>query len=93
LSDWSFAQKDEQEQLAKLEHFSVLKKAASGDKEILIALYEYSTPNDPAMKFVAKADQPLYQKTAPVVPIGWGNNRLQALSACLAMIRKFPYEE
>jgi len=93
LSDWSFAQKDEQEQLAKLEHFSVLKKAASGDKEILIALYEYITPNDPAMKFVAKADQPLYQKTAPVVPIGWGNNRLQALSACLAMIRKFPYEE
>ena len=93
MSDWSFAQKDEQEQLAKLEHFSVLKKAASGDKEILIALYEYITPNDPAMKFVAKADQPLYQKTAPVVPIGWGNNRLQALSACLAMIRKFPYEE
>jgi hypothetical protein len=93
VSDWSFAQKDEQEQLAKLEHFSVLKKAASGDKEIQITLYEYITPNDPAMKFVAKADQPLYQKTAPVVPIGWGNNRLQALSACLAMIRKFPYEE
>jgi hypothetical protein len=45
------------------------------------------------MKFVARANQPLYQKTAPVVPIGWGNNRLSALSACLNMIRKFPYEE
>lgn len=93
MSDWSFAQEDAQEQLAKLEHYSVIKKTPGGDKEILIALYEYHTPQDPAMKFVARADQPLYQKTAPVVPIGWGNNRLQALSACLAMIRKFPFEE
>jgi hypothetical protein len=93
LSDWTFAERDEAEQLAKLEYFSVMKQAASGDKEIRIAVYEYNTPTDPAMKFVARADQPLYQKTAPVVPIGWGNNRLAALSACLAMIRKFPFEE
>ncbi|MBI2686517.1 MAG: hypothetical protein HYX27_09400 [Acidobacteria bacterium] len=93
MSDWSFAQQEPEEQLARLEHYSVIKKAASGDKEIFIALYEYHTPQDPAMKFVARADQPLYQKTAPVVPIGWGNNRLTALSACMAMIRKFPFEE
>lgn len=93
MSDWSFAQQDPEELLAKLEYFSVIKKAASGDKEIRIALYEYETPPEPAMKFVARADQPLYQKTAPVFPIGWGNNRLTALSACLAMIRKFPFEE
>ena len=93
MSDWSFAQRDEAEQLAKLEHFSVMKQAASGDKEIRIALYEYISPPEPSMKFVARADQPLYQKTAPVVPIGWGNNRLAALSACLSMIRKFPFEE
>jgi hypothetical protein len=93
LSDWSFAQQEPEEQLAKLEHFSVIKKTASGDREIRIALYEYETPQEPAMKFVARADQPLYQKTAPVVPIGWGNNRLTALSACLSMIRKFPFEE
>ena len=93
MSDWSFAQQDAGEQLAKLEHFSVIKNAPSGEKEILIALYEYITPHDPAMKFVARANQLLYQKTAPVTPIGWGNNRLTALSACLAMIRKFPFEE
>jgi hypothetical protein len=93
LSDWSFAQHDEAEQLAKLEHFSVIKQTPHGDREILIAVYEYHTPQDPAMKFVARANQSLYQKTAPVVPIGWGNNRLSALSACLAMIRKFPFEE
>ena len=93
MSDWSFAQQDEQEQLAKLEHFSMVKMAASGEKEIGITISEYVTPQDPAMKFVARANQPLYQKTAPIVPIGWGNNRMQALSACLAMIRKFPFEE
>lgn len=93
MSDWSFAQQDPAELLAKLEYFSVIKKAASGDKEIRIALYEYETPPEPAMKFVARADQRLYQKTAPVFPIGWGNNRLTAFSACLAMIRKFPFEE
>ncbi len=93
MSDWSFAQQDDSEQLAKLELFSVVKKTASGDKEIRITISEYLTPQDPAMKFVARADQPLYQKTAPIVPIGWGNNRLQALSACMAMIRKFPFEE
>ena len=93
MSDWSFAQQDEAEQLAKLEHYSVIKKTDTGDKEILIVLYEYLTPAEPTMKFVARADQPLYQKTAPVVPIGWGNNRLTALAACLAMIRKFPFEE
>ena len=93
MSDWSFAQQDEQEQLAKLEHFSVMKQTPNGEKEILIALYEYHTPQDPAMKFVARANQPLYQKTAPATPIGWGNNRLSALSACLNMIRKFPFEE
>lgn len=93
MSDWSFAQLEESEQLAKLEHYSVVKKADSGDKEIVITLSEFVSPQDPSMKFVARADQPLYQKTAPIVPIGWGNNRLQALSACLAMIRKFPFEE
>ncbi len=93
MSDWSFAQHDEAEQLAKLEHFSVIKQTPNGDREILIAVYEYHTPQDPAMKFVARANQALYQKTAPVVPIGWGNNRLTALSACLAMVRKFPFED
>ncbi len=93
MSDWSFAQQDPDEQLAKLEHFSVVKKAASGEKEIVITISEYHTPRDPAMKYIARADQPLYQKTAPIVPIGWGHNRLTALSACLAMVRKFPFEE
>ena len=93
MSDWSFAQQDENEQLARLELYSVVKQTPNGEKEIRITLYEYLTPRDPAMKFVAKADQPLYQKTAPIVPIGWGTNRLHALSACMAMIRKFPHEE
>lgn len=71
----------------------MVKKTPGGDKELRITLSEYLTPQDPAMKFVARADQPLYQKTAPIVPIGWGTNRLQALAACMAMVRKFPYEE
>ena len=93
MSDWSFAQHEPEEQLAKLEHYSVIKQAQSGEKEIIITVSEYLTPKDPAMKFVARADQPLYQRTAPIVPIGWGNNRLTALSACLSMVRKFPFEE
>ena len=44
------------------------------------------------MRFFAQADKQTNQKTAPYLPTGWGSNLLQALSACIKEIKRFPYE-
>jgi len=91
MADWEFLQKDQAEQLARVVHFSMCKKAEDGRQvEFIIAVHEYLTPNDPTMKFLARADKQVNQNLGPITPCGWGSTHSKALSACLEMIRKFP---
>jgi hypothetical protein len=92
VAEWEFAQRDRAEQLALVHHFSMIKQVDGADVEFLISVAEYLTPKDPAMKFFARADREVNQKTAPVTPCGWGTTLLQALSGCMEMVRKFPYQ-
>lgn len=92
MSEWEFAQRDPAEQLARLQHFSVVKNVGPNEVEFQITVYEYLTPKDPALKFFARADKQTNQKTAPFTPCGWGSTLLHALSGCMDMVRKFPYE-
>lgn len=91
MADWEFLQKNTAEQLARVEHYSICQTDAEGKElEFLIAVYEYLTPNDPMMKFLARADREVNQKFGGIKPCGWGSTKSKALSACLDMIRKFP---
>ncbi|MBI4904427.1 MAG: hypothetical protein HY820_12370 [Acidobacteria bacterium] len=92
MSDWTFAQRDPSEQLAKLHHFSMKKKQAEGDVEFLITIYEYVIPPDPAMPFYAVTDRQTNQKSVPFHPVGWGRTLLEALSRCREAIMRFNYE-
>lgn len=93
MAEWNYAQADPSEELALLQVFS-MKKRQNG-REILfrITVREFAVP--PAghrQRFFAEADKPLNQKTAAIVPCGWGDSVLAALSDCMRMIRQFPYE-
>jgi hypothetical protein len=93
MSEWEFAQSDPEQQLAKLHHFSMMKRQRDGEVEISIVVKEFLTPKDPALGFLAQADKQTNQKVAPYTPIGWGNTLLAALAQCLREIERFPYEE
>ena len=92
MSDWDFAQENQAEELAKLHHFSIKKLRPDGDVEFVITVREYAQRNPQSMKFFAQADKPVNQKTAPLIPFGWGNTLLEALTECVKHIRRFPYE-
>jgi len=93
VSDWKFAQKDVSEELASLHHFSIKKNQKDGDVEFLVTVREFAAPPKGQFAcFFAQADKFVNQKTAPIVPTGWGNSLLDALCACVRMIRQFPYE-
>ena len=94
MPDWNFAQQDPAEQLCSIQYFSMKKKHASGkgEVEIVITLREYVNPPDPAMKFLAQADKEVNQGGTAYKPVGWGPTLLRALSECMNMIRRFPYE-
>jgi hypothetical protein len=92
LSEWTYAQEDGAERLCKIEQYGMVKHQAGGDVEFLITVREYVNPPDAAMRFLAQADKPTNQKTAPYTPTGWGSSLLQALAECMQGIRKFPYE-
>jgi hypothetical protein len=49
-------------------------------------------PQGQYVSFFAEADKQVNQKTAPIVPSGWGDSLLKALSDCMGMIRQFPCE-
>jgi hypothetical protein len=87
MSDWKYLQNHHSEKLAKLHFFSVMK----GEKEVHITVWEYAMP-EIAMKFFARADVQLNQKTAPFEPIGWGDTLSDALSECLKNLNKFDYQ-
>jgi hypothetical protein len=92
MSEWTFAQAENAEELAKLHFFSINKLQDNHVVEFRITVKEYATPNHLSMRFYAEADKQTNQKTAPYTPNGWGLTLLQALSDCVKAIQRFPYE-
>jgi len=88
MAEWTYAQHHPSEQLAMLHYFSAVKDGV----EFQITVREYYTPKDMTMKFVAQCDKQTNQKTAPVTPSGWGATLGEALSQCMRMLAKFPYQ-
>ena len=94
MSDWKFAQKDAVEELALLHQFSFKKPQGSGEISFVITVKEFAAPpKGQFARFFAQADKHVNQKIAPILPTGWGNSILDALTACVRMIREFPYED
>lgn len=92
MSEWTFAQTDPTEELARLHYFSIKKRQGDSDVEFLITVREYATVHEQGMKFFAEADKQTNQNTAPFTPCGWGSTLLKALSECVKAIHLFPYE-
>ena len=93
MTDWKFAQKEVSEELALLHHFSIKKNQNDGDVDFLVTVKEFAAPpKGQFARFFAQADKLVNQGTAPILPTGWGNSLLDALCACVRMIRQFPYE-
>jgi hypothetical protein len=92
MSDWTFAQSDPRQQLARLHHFSSKKHQDGREIEFLITVREFVNPPDPSMKFYASADKQTNQRLSPFTPCGWGTTLLTALGECLRSIERFPYE-
>jgi hypothetical protein len=81
VSDWRFAEKYAHEELALLTHFSVKKQQKDGEVSFLITVKEFvNIPPGQAARFVAQADKHVNQKIAPIIPTGWGNSLLDAIS-------------
>jgi hypothetical protein len=81
------------EQLAQLHIFTMKKRQPDGDVNFRITVKEYAVP--PAgqrLHFFAEADKLVNQKTAALLPSGWGDSMWEALDGCLRLIREFPYE-
>lgn len=93
MSDWKFAQKDVAEELALLHYFSFKKPQEGSEVCFVITVKEFAAPpKGQFARFFAQADKHVNQKMAPILPTGWGNSLLDALTACARMIREFPYE-
>lgn len=91
--EWTFAETDPAEELAKHHHFSVKKEHADGPVEFIITVREFVTVReDQSMHFFAQADKQTNQQTAPFTPSGWGSTLLKALSECIREVHRFPYE-
>ena len=92
MSDWTFAQNDCSEELARLHFFSIKKHQPEGDVEFVITIREYVDRNAASMRFFAQADKQTNQRTAAFTPCGWGESLVGALSECVKAIHRFPYE-
>ncbi len=91
--EWTYAQGDPADQLAKLHYFSMKKHQPNGDVEFPITVREYvQNPEDHSMRFFAQTDKQTNQNTAPFTPSGWGSTLLKALSECVREIHRFPCE-
>ncbi len=91
--EWTFAQTDASQELARLHHFSVQRKQPDGDVVFVITVKEYAQPlQGESMRFVAETDKQTNQSVAPFTPRGWGSTLIKALSECVQAIHKFPYE-
>jgi len=94
MNDWYYAQTDPREQLARLHYFSMKKLQGDSEIEMMITVKETYTPAlGGAMQFFAQADKQTNQKGGvPYTPSGWGKTLLEALSACVREINRFPYQ-
>jgi hypothetical protein len=92
MSEWTFAETQPSDELAKLHFFSIKKRQPNGDIEFIITVKEYVDRNQHHMRFFAEADKQTNQKSAPFTPFGWGESLLQALSECVQAVHRFPYE-
>lgn len=92
MSDWTFAQSDPSDELARLHYFSITKRQPGGDVEFTITVREFVDRNALRMRFFAQADKQTNQRTAPFTPCGWGESLLEALSECVKAVHRFPYE-
>jgi hypothetical protein len=69
------------------------KPQPDGDVSFRITVKEYAAPpKGQRLHFFAEADKPVNQKTAALLPSGWGDSVWEALEGCLRLIRQFPYE-
>jgi hypothetical protein len=68
------------------------KRQPAGDVEFIITVFEYVSRNQLKMKFFARADKQVNQRTAPLTPFGWGETMLAALRECKKLIQDYPYE-
>jgi hypothetical protein len=92
MSDWQFAETDPSEEFARLHLFAMQTRQPMGDVEFIITVFEYVSRNQLNMKFFARADKQVNQKTAPFTPFGWGESILMALNECKKLIHAYPYE-
>ena len=93
MSDWINIKTDSAEQLVQLHHFSIVKQTAGGNVTFAITVKEFAVPPPgQRVRFYAEADKAVNQKTASVVPCGWGTSIFSALGDCVRLIRQFPYE-
>jgi hypothetical protein len=94
VPDWQYAQSDASDELAQLTLYSMTKRQDGREIEFQITVKEYvNIPRGQHSRFLAKADKPVNQKTAAILPHGWGHSVLEALSDCMRIIRQFPYED
>ncbi len=92
MAEWHFAQEDPTEELSQLYMFSMKKRQGDIDIEFVITVKEFVDRNPQLMRFFAQADKQVNQKTAAFRPFGWGTTLVEALSECMKMIRRHPYE-
>jgi hypothetical protein len=90
---WYFTQTDPAEELAQLHVFTMKKRQPEGEVAFRITVKEYALPPvGQRLRFFAEADKLVNQKTAPMLPSGWGDSVWEALEGCVRLIRQFSYE-
>ena len=93
MNDWVHIQANPAEELMQLHHFSIVKVQPNGNVTFAITVKEFAVPPPgQRLRFYAEADKAVNQKTAPLVPCGWGPSIFSALGDCVRLIRQFPYE-
>jgi hypothetical protein len=94
VAEWQFSQADPSDELAQLSFYSMKKRQDGREIEFRITVWEYAErPAGQHSRFLAEADKHVNQKTAAILPHGWGHSLLEALTDCIRMIHQFPYEE
>ena len=92
MDEWTLAQSQPSDQLARLEYFSMKKVQDGREIEFVITVQERIVGEDKSMRFFAQADKQTNQKTAPYYPTGWGSTLIDALSECIKAVHLFRYE-
>ena len=91
-TEWTYAQIEASDALAKLHHFSMTKIQDGQEIEFTITVHEHIPGDNQSKRFVTRADKQTNQRTAPFTPTGWGHSLSKALSECLRAVHMFPYE-